>query len=631
MEVSPPPGSRPRRLDGFDAALLASLPLALLPGARAVAAWPALWLVPGWFFARWLLGIEGFALVVLAPSISIAVTSSIALPATVLLGRPTSLGILVSIAACSIACIWLRPRPLRLPPLPPPPRAYLFVLGAFVGLRLAAAARAVEPDLSTPDGAYFIGMVRGLVASFPPVCFELAPHRLAQPWSYWFLYAATQVLSGVETFRTLGIASTVLAAVFAFALYFLAYAVTRDRLAASLTLPLALGGGGVGWIVRSLGERRIALDALGWGGIPSPAENLWDGFYDLPALVLVAVTLSFATLALHERRASLGAIAIAGAALLPFHHPTYFVVLALAGFAALLFETGRGTVRWPWLVALAVAPLPFYVLYARVYAPTIPSRVPFFTDTISLPYWLDRSAERLLSLLGWGGAWIALALSHVARPGTRAGSARSFVVALLGVSLALAVFTDNAAHNTHWTRDPLTIAVVVLSASAVAYVARARPRLGLALVAFLVVLGVISGHWERRLPERLAEIARPPVAPSPERDLAAWLRTNTPDDATVAVPANDTEAIDAVEGLAERRLLFGSEFHLVLTTPPAVLRAALDANTAILQGARVAVARDESVDFVVLPLRDVDAWRRTSPPVYTNERFAVVRARPTSE
>ncbi len=625
---------RARELAVLDWALLATVPLSLVPGVARVTAIPALWVVPGWFLARKTLGARGFGSVVLAMALGVASSTAICLPATALSSRPTTPGLLASVAVFALACTRLR-APIALPRVPPPPRAFFVLLGAFGLLRLACAIRQAEPDLSTPDGAYFVGMVRALATSFPPVCFEQAPLRLLQPWGYWSLYAATHVVSGWSIAQTLGIASALLAVVFALSVYFLAYVLTEDRLSAALTLPFALGGGGAGWIVRSLGSGRLALDPLGWGGASSPAENVWDGFYDLPALVVLTLVLTLATLALRTRSASLAVMAFAVGAILPFHHPAYFVVLGLSLGAALAFEIGRRRASWLALAGVALAALPFLVVYGRLYAPSVPAQAPFFTDLISPAYWLGRSYERLLALLGWGGLWLVPATYAAAKvrllPDETSLATRSFLVALFGVCVALAVFTVNAARNTHWTLDPLAIALVVLTSSACASMIRARRSAGIGVTSALVALGMVSGHWERRLPAHLAALVRPTsTASADQRALAEWLRAGTDPSAVFVTPANDVPAIDAVEGLAERRVFYGSTFHLLLTTPAEALRAREETNGEMLRDPRAPALAREGVDYVVQsPARDTggaEAWRAFEAPLFESGSFAVYRA-----
>ncbi len=165
-------------------------------------------------------------------------------------------------------------------------------------------------------------------------------------------------------------------------------------------------------------------------------------------------------------------------------------------------------------------------------------------------------------------------------------AARSFFVGLLGVSLALAVLTDNAAHNGHWTLDPLGVALVVFTASTCAWAVRVRRGWGVALVAAVGVLGVFAGHWERRLPEHLAEMVHPPVHATPgatrARPVAERPHERYGGSSSRAVSPRSAQ----VEGSAERRVYDGFAFHLTLTMPETDLRARERANAEMLADPR---------------------------------------------
>jgi hypothetical protein len=133
-------GLRRPTLDRAELCALASGLLLFVPGARVVWTWPWLWVVPGWFFVRRVLGARGgFLVAALSIVTSIAVSSLVCLPLTVLVGGPRTWAVVGSIAVFALACSCARAADSSLPAVPRPPLPALGLAGAFVVYRVAVA------------------------------------------------------------------------------------------------------------------------------------------------------------------------------------------------------------------------------------------------------------------------------------------------------------------------------------------------------------------------------------------------------------------------------------------------------------------------------------------------------------
>src|SRR5258708_1643713 len=168
----------------LDWGLLSSGAALYAPGLRSVWTRIWLWIIPGYFFVRRALGIgpREPAFASLAMGFSILFGSLICLPAILLFGRPTTTGIVLSVATfalvCSLSNVRLRVAP---PAVAAPSAAARCAIGLFVVWRIAHGVLFFRPDATSEDGPYFHGMVLGLSHSFPPVNFEASSLVLKQP------------------------------------------------------------------------------------------------------------------------------------------------------------------------------------------------------------------------------------------------------------------------------------------------------------------------------------------------------------------------------------------------------------------------------------------------------------------
>lgn len=584
------------RISRLETLVLASGLLLLVPGVRVVWAWPWLWLVPGWFFARRVLAVQsGMLLVMLSLASSIAFGTLVCLPLTIAFGGPRPWIIVGSVIAFALACTLVRRReePRALPTVPWPPLAAIGLAAAFVAFRVVVAVQEAARTPAGPDGWYLAGVVRELATSYPPSNPIAATTLLKQPWGYWMLYALSHVASGVSVPATLQIASTLLAIAFLAAVYVVVTVVSGDRRAGGFSMALALGAGELLWLEEIV---RPNTERLTWQtqGITSFAANLVDAFYDVPVLLLAITVLYFLV---SER------VLIAGvfAAIAPFFHPVHASVLFIALGLALGFEALRRRLglRYVWLFAV---PVPFFLLYSVVYAHGLPTHSPFVPNLAGV-------GAQLVRTLRLTGLFVPFAIAGALRPRVRG---RSFFVALLVTTLALSIFTS--AVNYHWTTDLLSVATILLGGIGLADLAT-RGRLGSVLAIAIAVTSIATADYPSHIASPIDRRA------DDERAAGRWLREHTSSRAIVAVDHDAMPAVATALGIGERRLFLGPIYQFVNTATRSEVDALVATNRAVLRDPCEAHMR--AIDFVLLDQRKTsEAWR-TMAPAYENPNLVI--------
>jgi hypothetical protein len=593
--------------------LLASFALLALPGARAVWTWPALFALPGAFLAWRALGLRGWALLPAALVLSLALSPIACLPSLLALHRLEPAALAAGLAVLCACCMLL---PARAPEpraaLSPPP-AYLAALGALFAWRVIVALGTREPWIAHPDGPFFVGMVRGLAAAFPPENFEAAGVPQMQPWGYWLLYAAAHVASGLPIATVLGLSSAVLFLAFATASYAVVLKMTGSRLAAVLTLPLLCASGHARGALLGFAAWRVDVGVL--------ADATWYAFYNGPPLLLMLGVLALLAAACEERSDRLLPWASLLLAVSPWFHPTYFIETALVALFACAHGMGRGQLG-PRALGLVATPLPFLASFTLGYGDRLFTRFPFHSVTDE-PYAARELAANARFLIAHDGLWLVPALVGAAV----VARGRAWAIALLGVCVGLALFAVTVVPNYHWVFDPLGVACALLSACALGWAAERRARVGRALSVVFVLCLLVRSGWERRIANDVAGMRGERNASESQRALAAWIAAHTPESAVFLVPANDLGAAGAVLGLAERRLFFGFRNHLDRTLQPDRVRDLETANEEMLKDPSSPRLSASMVDYVVQDV-EVDpaayeAWRNARAPLFEAGPFAL--------
>jgi hypothetical protein len=588
------------RLDRLEAAIVASGVLLLVPGARAVWAWPWLLAVPGWFFARRVLGIrDGLALVTWSLVSSIAFSSLVCLPLTIVVGAPRPWIVFASIGVFALACSLTRPGAARLPSVPWPPLPASVLVACFAVFRAVVAIVASKETPSGPDGWYLTAVVRELAHGYPPSNPIAAATILKQPWGYWLLYALAHVASGLSLSVTLEIASLVIGVTFLLVLYALVTTASGDRNAGGFAIGLALGAAELLWVEEWVHPttERLTWDLLGVGTFP---VNLVHAYYDLPALILAVAVLYFL---LCER------VALAGAflAIAPFFHPVHAAVLYLSLGLAFTFELGRRRLSRvnAWLLA---APVPFLVLYVLLYARGLPPHMPFVPR-------LAEVSVQLVRYVRWAGLFVPVAIAGALRRDVRL---RSALVMLFATTSALSIFTFAA--NYHWTADLLSVSMYALGGLALGRAVSRYGRLGALLGVAVVVIAIAAASY----PAFLTPATDRRTAD--ERAAGRFIAESTPPRAIVAVDHRSMASIGTVLSLGGRRVFLGPTYQLANTTTRAELEGAVSANLAILR--EPCEARRRGVDDVLLENRpdskaELAAWRAAGAAAFANGTLTV--------
>jgi hypothetical protein len=602
-----------------------------LPRLGPWLALPALWLVPGYVWAHRVVGARGLWAFGLGVTLSLATGVLLQLPVMWTLGRLTPATVWIAPSVFCLLALAYRAPPLlgRLAVKHTSPRWFRVGLVALALARFAIAhghathGSASDPQLAQYthiDEAYLIGIASAVRAGLPVVNYEAADWPLLQPWGYWGLYGITGAATGWRMPLVFASCVSPLLLGLLSLLYVGVDGLSNRRHAAAWVLPLALGSSEVFWLWRWPTTHRVVRFVN--QDVRSFGENLWDGHYNVPALLLALATLLLAARQLAAPRS--GGAYVRGWPLvtlllmaLPWFHPVYFFVLGLALFFLACVLLGRRDRRARHLMlSLLLAPLPFALGFVwGVGRGHMVSALPFTLYDWSSNWASSFFHARATWLVFYSGLYLVPGIAGLA---LSRGALRGPVVALLAVCVGLSLFTINRAFNYHWTFDLATLGWLLGVAMVAGHMwsSMRRKWLGRAMVLAFLSLSWVGAGWG---PTRLRQWARVDGA-AKEPDVATWIRHHTPMASTFLVEADNAEATALVIGHAERRVTFGHSFHLQQVHRYQDIEAARERN----QHMRLAPSHARGHADYALFTHDTlpEAWRATTP-LYEDPRFLV--------
>lgn len=552
-----------RRLRRWEAptAILCAI-LCFVPIIRVPATILLLCLLPGLAVVRHGLGESSLARsMVLGSLVSLCAVPAIAIPASLLWGRPTAW--IAAVSACVIAVLTsLQPGRVRSPatrtgpegsraPCRLPERSFAVPMALILALVLAmqiGASLATHPDEATirwkglPDMIFFQGIHAQIAQQTPPLDPENGARPLIHNWIYHFGFALLEILGGLSIPAAMRVASAWMALTLAGLVVLVAADLFRRPAGGLFAVLLLLTSGEGYWLLRSAARGELTFAAMPWAHSPFGITMLF-GWYNLAPLA--AALGAWYWLARHRETGSateLGA-SLAMCVALAFFHPVFFGVFMI-GFC---FWLG-----WLWLVEgprqarllYLITPLPFFLFYKLpYYGLTMPPPVVHFD--LSRAGMLDRAQNLIL----WMTIPLALGLVGLLVARGRAGPLWTIV----GSSILLTLFVK--APNPHWFNDLLYVALALTSGVAVAWLSDRSRTLGAVVIVGTVALGGFAFALHAQV-----AFGTPMTYSNAERAAGEWIESTTnPDDLFAAMP--NSPAAFIVVGLGGRRLVHGWTTH----------------------------------------------------------------------
>ena len=413
------------------------------------------------------------------------------------------------------------------------------------------------------DWTVHLGIVSSFAygANFPPTHPRFDGHAFAYHYLS-DLTAAAMVALGMDPAGALALHSYILCVLVAVGLYAFARRMTRDRLAATLTLVLFILGGGLGWLATAAAMDRShdilgTLSTLAWDfhikdDLNMQVVNMFFGFMASQRAFLYGLPLAFAilaTLLVAVRRADVRLFIVAGAiaGLLPLAHLGTLLALAIVTPVLFLLFPSRA-----WFA--------FFAVWMAVAVPQLLTQLGGGAGALSAmrlqigwvsepdPWWWF-----WLKNLGW---FAPLLIAGLLTRRLVPERARRFLWAFMTLFVAanIVVFQpwdwDNHKLLVYWF-----LAVAIVVAALLARIWRRRPDLGTRILVVGVVLSMILSGILEDVGTGLGQ-SRFKMLERDESILAAEVRARTDRDALFVTGMENHDPIAMLTG---RRIYVGDD------------------------------------------------------------------------
>ena len=403
----------------------------------------------------------------------------------------------------------------------------------------------------TDDWIYLSGIVQELVRNFPPRNPEASFLPLKQPWGFWFMYALIHCLGGVSTWRVFEIMSSLLSFVYLGLIYMVAQKITRDGWAGVGAVLFLTFGSFLGWILKGLsGNGFIPAYGLIWEFlIAVTGYSLLWGWYALPGLLPVLTAFYFLIRYHEDKRKQDLILSLAACAIGPFFHPIY--ILGFLGGFGLFFLVQIVQKKFsPSYLTYFLTPLPFlltFYLYFRPDAPQAPIYI-FHQEWESI----GKALEEILSLHGLALPFVFMALVF-------SGPARQWLLPFSLPYMTLSLLGSGGLNHPCHFLLPNSLYIALLGGIGLSTL----KILGLKyrVLIFLILGGILLPPYINEVAYRI-ETGWEGTFSREQRAAGNFIRTFTPSKSTFVVLPDNREALETVEGLGERVVVYGISWHL---------------------------------------------------------------------
>jgi hypothetical protein len=403
------------------------------------------------------------------------------------------------------------------------------------------------------DWIYLFGILKELSRNMPPQDPEASFLLMKYPWVSYFYSALLHRLGGVSAWKVLEFVPVLFGFVFLGLVYMIIVQATGKKGAGIWAIVFMTIGRESEWVIRSLQgwgwDPFFSFDP-GWAELQtfSVYSLLW-GWYLPPNLIGPLFALYF--FIRYDQRGmakdlwfSWGACALSC-----FFHPAYYLGFMIGYFLWIGLQMLRKRFRLAWLLFYA-AFLPYFLTFFLFLQPQIPS------DPLYL-FWgdLKNIGISLRNYLGHNGVALPLALaalvvSREARTWLLPFAAPLFLLSVLGVS--------KVNHLSHVLFPGMVYLSLLAGIGAEALSCLRRP---IRYLTYAVILGIILPPFGFHLSERI-RLGWTGALDQEQKIAGTFIRTHTAEDSTFLILPDSRYSAACVEGLGERRLVFGWVFHL---------------------------------------------------------------------
>jgi hypothetical protein len=403
------------------------------------------------------------------------------------------------------------------------------------------------------DWTYLFGIVKELSRNMPPHDPEASFQILKYPWFFYFNYALVHRLGGVTIWKVFELIPAVMSFVFLGLVYMVILQATKNKEAGLWAiLFLALGrestwffNGFQGLTWNPFIKYDSWLDLQVYSGY----ALLWGGWYLLPSIIPPLFSLFFLIRYHQEQQKRDFWISLGACAVSCFFHPAFYLGFLLGFSGWIVFLWVRKGFN-PWLLLFYLAFIPYFVTFYFYTRPMTPAS-PIYQ------FILEKNSI-LTALRHWGGH-NGISIFFAVGAMLFSKEARFWILPFALPFAVLSIFGRGGINHPSHVVFPGIIYLSLLGSLGLAFFKKTS-FLFRSLI-FLLVLIIITPpfvsqitYWVKTGWEIFLE---------PEQKAAGeFIRAHTDENSTLVCFPESKFAIDSIEGLGERKVVFGWLFHL---------------------------------------------------------------------
>ncbi|MEW6186936.1 MAG: hypothetical protein AB1585_14475 [Thermodesulfobacteriota bacterium] len=403
------------------------------------------------------------------------------------------------------------------------------------------------------DWTYLFGVVKELSRNMPPRDPEASFLLLKYPWVSYFFFALIHRLGGVSAWKVLEFMPTLLSFIFLGVVYMILFQATKNRMAGLWAILFLAVGRETEWIFRGflgLGwSPGYHLDP-GWAELLTfTGYSLLWGWYLLPSMIPPLMAWFFLVRYEQESQKKDYWFSLGICAASCFFHPAYYLGF-LIGFSCWLVFQWLTKKFDLWLLLFYFSFIPYYVTFFLYFQPGIPSD-PFFQFFATKKDFLDAIWEflRYNAIVIPFFLWALFVSREV----------RLWLLPFAGPFVFFSVFGRSKINHLSHFIFPCLVYLSLVSAVGLTTLKRI-PLFFRVLVYFLTVV-VITVPFYSHVSHRLS-IGWEGALDMEQRAAGEYIRLYSDKNSTFVILPDSRYSAVCVEGLGERKIVFGWFFHL---------------------------------------------------------------------
>jgi hypothetical protein len=403
------------------------------------------------------------------------------------------------------------------------------------------------------DWTYLFGIIKELSRNMPPQDPEASFLPLRYPWFAYFLFALLHRLGGVSPWNVLEFIPAFLSFVYLGLAYMILYRATGNKSAGLWAILFLAVGRETEWVIRG-------FLGLGWSPgydfDPGWAELmtftgysiLW-GWYLLPSMIPPLMAWFFLIRYIQEAQKkdywfSLGICAVSC-----FFHPAYYIGFMIGFSCWVVFQWLQKKFD-PWLLLFFLAFLPYFFTFFLYLRPGIPSE-PFFQ-------FFSKKDDLLIALrefFGYSGIIIPFFILAI----FVSREVRLWLLPFAGPFVFFSIFGRSKINHLSHFIFPGLVYLSMVSAVGIS-VLKKSPVILRTFIYFIISIVIILPfyfHVSHRL-----SIGWEDALDLEQRAAGEFIRSQTEEGSTFVIFPDSRYSAVCVEGLGERKVVFGWFFHL---------------------------------------------------------------------